>query len=445
MRGDRTAYTGAMSSPSEIRHPVDPRRIHLRRMKALAAGLLALMLAGFALGQAMGRQGPWAWLVAFCEAAAVGALADWFAVVALFRRPLGLPIPHTAILPRGKDRLADGLAVFVRDHFLAPDTLLEKLRVFDPATRLGQWLAQPEQSRMLAGMARGWALQALDLLDEAAVRRAIQRFVVERLHGWNAAASAGQVLDLLTADGRHQALLDEALRRIGHWLDNETLKARASALIVHLARREWPKLVDTVDWIKPVEEIGDGLAERLAHAALEELQQVLSQPEHPLRRDYEAWLVRYIQRLREDPALIARVDQFKQQVIDHPTVQEYVQGLWDRIHAALRNDLSREDSAFAMHLERSLRGLGDALVRDPALRDAINQHMLTAAEKLTTRLRSGVTDHIAQTVKGWDEHHLVEQLELSVGRDLQYIRFNGTLVGGLIGLTLHALVVWLAR
>jgi uncharacterized membrane-anchored protein YjiN (DUF445 family) len=129
-------------------------------------------------------------------------------------------------------------------------------------------------------------------------------------------------------------------------------------------------------------------------------------------------------------------------VIDHPAVQEYVQGLWARIHASLRADLASEDSALAGHLRRSLASVGEALQADPSLREALNQHLMDGAERLTTRLRSGVTEHIAQTVKGWDERHLVEQLELSVGRDLQFIRFNGTLVGGLIGVILHALTVW---
>jgi len=433
-----------MSSSESLSPAIDPRRVQLRRMRTLATGLLLLMLAGFVLSHAMGLRGGWAWLAAFCEAATVGALADWFAVVALFRRPLGLPIPHTAILPRGKDRLADGLAVFVRDHFLAPEALLEKLRTFDPASRLGQWLSQPEQSKMLAGMARGWLLQALDLLDEAAVRRAIQRFAVERLQRWNAAATAGEFLTLLTADGRHQRLLDEGLQKLGQWLDNETVKARVSALIVRYARREWPKLMETVNWVKPIDEIGDSLADRLARAALDELQQVLTTPGHPLRQDYEQWIADYIRRLREDPELAERIDALKQRAIDHPALQDYVQDLWSRIQAALRRDLEREDSAVGVHLEQSLRSLGEALGRDPALRDALNQHMLGAAERLSSRLRSSVTEHIASTMKSWDERHLVEQLELGVGRDLQYIRFNGTRVGGLIGLALHAISIWLS-
>ncbi|MBN6148938.1 DUF445 family protein [Xanthomonas sp. AmX2] len=409
-------------------------------MKLLAALLLLAMLAGFLLSHLMGQQGAWAWVGAFCEAATVGALADWFAVVALFRHPLGLPIPHTAIIPHGKARIADSLAVFVRDHFLEPATLLAKLKLFDPAARLGQWLAEPVQSRMLAEMARGWALQALDLLDEAAVRRGIQGFVIGRLREWNAAATAGEILGLLTADGRHQALLDEALTRLARHLDDEAVKQRVSAMIVKYARREWPKLVGTVEWVKPVEGIADTLAERLARAMLEELHDVLSQPQHPLRQDYERWLGGYIERLRHDPATADKLQAMKQRLIEHPGLQDYVQGLWDQIHASLRLDLSRQDGVLVQHLQRSLTALGQSLGQDSGLREALNQHMLAGAEKLTQRLRSGVTEHIAQTVKGWDERHLVEQLELSVGRDLQYIRFNGTLVGGLIGLALHAAV-----
>ena len=424
---------------------IDPRRAQLRRMKAIALAMLLTMVAGFVLSHWMGNQGVWAWVGAFCEAATVGALADWFAVVALFRHPLGLPIPHTAIIPRNKARIADSLAAFVRDHFLEPQNLLARLEVFDPAAKLGQWLARPEQSQRLAKMARGWALQALDLLDERAVRESIQRFVVARLQAWDAAASAGEVLGLLTADGRHQQLLDEALKRLSRYLDGEAVKQRASDLLVKHARREWPRLVGTVNWVKPVEGIADDLAERIARAVLDELNYILAQPRHPIRRDYERWLRGYMQRLRSDPELAARVATIKQELIDHPGVQEYVRGLWDQIHTALRQDLEREDGVLAGHLEHSLRGLGQALGHDEALREAINQHVMGGAEKLAQRLRGGVTDYIAQTVKSWDERHLVEQLELSVGRDLQYIRFNGTLVGGLIGLTLHAIIMLLER
>ncbi|WP_066094902.1 DUF445 domain-containing protein [Xanthomonas massiliensis] len=412
-------------------------------MKWIALALLVLMLAGFVASHLLGRQGPWAWVAAFCEAGTVGALADWFAVVALFRRPLGLPIPHTAIIPRNRDRIADSLATFVRDHFLEPQLVLARLEALDPAARLGEWLARPGRSRLLAEMARTGARQALDLLDEDAVRRNIQAFVIERLRRWDAAATAGDVLGLLTADGRHQRLLDEALQRLARHLDDAAVKERVSAMLVRYARREWPKLVGTVDWVKPVDGIADALAERIAHAVMDELDQVLSEPDHPLRQDYARWLSAYIARLHEDPQVIARIEAIKQRLIDQPSVQEYVQGLWEQIRAALRADLGREDGVLATQLQHSLAALGRTLEQDPALRQALNQHLLAGAAHLTRRLREGVTEHISRTVKSWDERQLSDELELGVGRDLQYIRYNGTLVGGLIGLALHAISLWL--
>jgi uncharacterized membrane-anchored protein YjiN (DUF445 family) len=417
------------------------RRAQLRRMKIAALALLVAMISGFITSHVMGGQGAWAWVRAFCEAATVGALADWFAVVALFRRPMGLPIPHTAIIPSNKDRIGDNLAVFVRDHFLDPDTLMEKLRGFDPAARLSRWLARPKQAHALSDGARRVALQTLDLLDDSAVRGVIQEFVVKTLRRWDAAGTAGEVLGLLTRDGRHQELLDAAMERLGGYLGDEDVKERASALLVKFARKEWPRIIKAVDVIASVEGIADNLADRLARALVQELRDVLSEPDHPVRRDYEAWVLDYIARLRTDPALAAQVEAMKQRAIDHPKVQEYVQGLWDDIHAALRRDLSDEQSALAAHLENALLALARKLGEDPDLREAINGHVLGAARRLTGRLRIGVTEHISRTVKLWDERHLVEELELSVGRDLQYIRFNGTLVGGLIGVLLHAAVL----
>ncbi len=414
------------------------RRTQLRRMKIAALALLVAMISGFITSHVMGGQGAWAWVRAFCEAATVGALADWFAVVALFRRPLGLPIPHTAIIPSNKDRIGDNLAVFVRDHFLDPDTLMEKLRVFDPASRLSRWLARPRQAHALSDGARRVALQTLDLLDDQAVRGVIQEFVVKNLRRWDAAGTAGEVLGLLTRDGRHQELLDAALERLGGYLGDDDVKERASALLVKFARKEWPRIIAAVDVIASVDGIADNLADRLARALVQELRDVLSEPGHPVRRDYEAWVLDYIERLRADPALAGQVEALKQRAIDHPKVQEYVKGLWDDIHAALRRDLSDEQSALAGHLESALLALARKLGEDPALREAINNHILGAARRLTGRLRIGVTEHISRTVKLWDERHLVDELELSVGRDLQYIRFNGTLVGGLIGVLLHA-------
>ncbi|OZI20240.1 DUF445 domain-containing protein [Bordetella genomosp. 9] len=412
-------------------------------MKTWALASLLATLAGVGVSYAMGGQGLWAWVRAFCEAATIGALADWFAVVALFRRPLGLPIPHTAIIPSNKARIADNLSVFVRDHFLDPVSLLERLRVFDPATRLGQWLSDPRQARVVAGTARAWALRAMDLLDEQAVREGIHGFVVGKLRAWNAAQTAGELFELLARDGRHHALLDEALNRLAAYLEGEQVKERASALMVKYARKEWPRMAKALNLVRPVDDIADTLADRLARALLDELRDVLAQPDHPLRRDYEAWLGGYVTRLRDDPGLQAQVEQIKERIIGHEQVRAYVQGIWDEVRDALRRDLSSNDSALGRHLEQTLSALGRNLAAEPALRDAINQHVLAGAERLAAGLRQGITDHIAQTVRTWDERQFVDELELSIGRDLQYIRFNGMLVGGLIGLALHA-CVWAA-
>ncbi|MFQ6686743.1 DUF445 domain-containing protein, partial [Bordetella pertussis] len=254
----------------------------------------------------------------------------------------------------------------------------------------------------------------------------------------DAARTAGEVLALLTRDGRHQELLDAALHRLGDYLGEEDIRQRASALLVKFARKEWPRIIAAVDVIGSVEGIADNLADRMARALVDELRDVLSRPDHPVRRNYEAWVADYIARLRDDPELAGQVEALKQRLIDDPRVQEYALGLWRDIHAVLRRDLEAEDSALARHLEDALQALGQRLSRDPELRRAVNEHVLDSARKLTDSLRSGVTEHISRTVKNWDERHLVRELELSVGRDLQYIRFNGTLVGGLIGLALHA-------
>jgi uncharacterized membrane-anchored protein YjiN (DUF445 family) len=418
----------------------DPRRRSLRRLKLIALAWLLAMLCLFVLSHLMGAShGPWPWVLAFSEAAMVGALADWFAVVALFRHPLGLPIPHTAIIPSNKARIADNLAVFVRDHFLDPPALIERLRVFDPAARLGTWLAEPQRARSAAAMARTWMLESLDLLDEQAVRDTLHGYLSQRLMRWDAGRTVSDLLGLLTRDGRHQVVLDEVLRRLGDYLDGESVRQRASAIMVRHARREWPRIARALNLVKSVDSIADTLADRLARAVLSELHEILAQPEHPLRRDYEEWLAGYLRNLRDDPAMQAQVDAIKRRIVEHPDVQAYVLGLWDELRAALRRNLQRDDSTLARHLENAVAALGSRLASDPVLRDALNAHLLAAAQSLATRLRHGVTEHIAQTVKGWDDRRLVEELELSVGRDLQYIRFNGTLVGGLIGLALHAI------
>jgi len=420
----------------------DPRVLQLRKIRVLAFVLLLVAIAGLGFSVWMGAAGGWAWVKAFSEAAAVGALADWFAVVALFRRPLGLPIPHTAIIPANKDRLGDSLAHFIRDQFLDSPTLLAKLTVFNPAARLGEWLSQPANVHRLSRPARELALEAMGLPDEQAVRQAIHDAVISRVTAWDASATGAEVLGVLTQDGRHNELLDMALAKVSDYLKQPEIKQKVAELMVRHARKEWPTLIKVVDAVKSVDTLADTLSDRVALALIHELQEVLSSPQHAVRLQYADWLQGFVDRLKQDPALVVRVNEIKAQLLAHPAVGDYVHGIWDQAKAALARDLQRDDSALAGYLEQGLLGLGHKLAEDEGLREAINQHLLGAADKLADALRLTVTDHISQTVRAWDERQLVQRLELSVGRDLQFIRLNGTVVGGLVGLGLHALLAW---
>jgi uncharacterized membrane-anchored protein YjiN (DUF445 family) len=421
------------------RRALDPRDAALRRMKWIAAGLLAAALAGMALAAWQGGKGGWGWVEAFCEASAVGAIADWFAVVALFRHPLGLPLPHTAIIPRSKERVADGLARFVRDNFLDPASLVARLGVFDPARRLGDWLADPERVRDWVVEGRRWASDAVGLFDDDRMRRATLELVVAQARRWNSAATAAEVLTLLTQGGRHHELLDAGLEKIGGFLGEDEVKARVSELMVRHARKEWPKVVGMVELVTPVARMADSLAGKLSASVLGELRDVLAQPDHPVRQRYDRWLAEFVERLRHDEALVAAFERVKERALTDPAVLDYAGSIWNDIKALLQADLADAQSTLGDHVAQAMRDVGDRLRHDESLRASLNEHVMSGAGQLATHLRGGVTEHIARTIKDWDDRQLVAELERSVGKDLQFIRINGTLVGGLAGLALHAL------
>jgi uncharacterized membrane-anchored protein YjiN (DUF445 family) len=419
----------------------DARFVALRRMQRIALLLLLLALAGLALSHAMGGQGGWGWLLAFCEAAAIGALADWFAVVALFRRPLGIPVPHTAVIPANQARIADSLADFVRDHFLDPDTLMVKLAAMDPAARLSDWLRDPARLSGWMDHARHWALGTLNALDDERLQNAVLQQLITKARQWDAASTTGEVLGLLTQDGRHHALLDAGLNKVGQWLERDEVKAVVASLLLKHVRQEWPLMAGMVDKISSTSDMAHSFAEKLSRSALAELQDVLAQPDHPLRHRYEQWLAQTLERLQHDPALGQAFNDLKNRQLDDPLVRRYASTLWADVKALLQKDLADPDSAIAMHLRTALQGFGEQMANDPELRVSVNQHLLDAAREVVGQLRGGITHHISQTVKSWDGEQLARELELSVGKDLQYIRISGTLVGGLAGLIIHSVLL----
>ncbi|UXH79816.1 DUF445 domain-containing protein [Roseateles amylovorans] len=441
--GDRDPTEPDQPAPASV--PLDTRIAELQRMKRIALGCLVLALIGLAVSIAMGGRGGWGWFKAFCEAAAVGGLADWFAVVALFRHPLGLPIPHTALIPQGKHRIADSLAGFVRDNFLHPDALMKKLALFNPAERLGQWLRAPENLVKVSGSARAIALEAMSFLNEQAVRRGIGEFLAGRALAWNATATAASVLDVLTQGGRHQAVLDGALEKLRDYLATPEVRTLVAARLVKFSRQQWPKVTSVVDAISNVDKMADSLSDRLALQLVDEVKDALAQPDHSVRRQFDEWVREFIDRLRHDEAFARDVNLIKDRVVQSDDVRHYLDSVWTEVRCSIEADIARDDSALLRHLTRSLSALADRLGRDESLVAAINEHVMSTASSLVQRMRSGITDHIAATVKSWDDRSLVRQIELSVGRDLQFIRLNGTLVGGLIGLLLYAASWWAER
>jgi uncharacterized membrane-anchored protein YjiN (DUF445 family) len=418
------------------------KAVALKRMKWFAFALLIAAGVLFALAKSQHDAGAWAWVSSFAEAAMVGALADWFAVVALFRHPLGVPIPHTAILPANKARVADNLAVFVRDRFLGTDALVARVNAFDPASRLSMWLAEPANASLLGNRAVSAVGQLLSLIDDERIKDVLYEAIRRRAEGFDLAGAAGGVLSTLTADRRHQLLLDEGLKQMAGWLDKPEVQEMFAARIVAVAGEEYPKLIGMLGFVGlNADELGAKFAAGLVRGANQWLHDIGENPEHERRQAFDAAVERFVERLKSDPGFKERIDEHKREWIERPELRAYVNGLWDEFTAWLDADLKRTDSSLHAKVVEMAAGFAQALGTDPALRDSINEHMRDALKALAPELREGIAKHIAATVKQWDDATLVRDVELNIGRDLQFIRVNGTLVGGAVGLLIHAVSV----
>jgi uncharacterized membrane-anchored protein YjiN (DUF445 family) len=373
---------------------------------------------------------------------AVGALADWFAVVALFRHPLGVPIPHTAILPANKARVADNLAEFVRDKFLGTEALVARVAAFDPATRLSAWLSEPKNAELLGKKAVGAAGQILNLVDDERIKSTLHAALRRRADDFDLAGAAGSLMSTLTAERRHQRVLDEGLKQLAQWLERGEVQALLAGKIIEVAGEEYPKLIGALGFIGlNAEELGNKFAAGLVRGANNWLQDISANPDHERRAAFDSAVEGFIERLKSDPAFKERIDRHKREWLDRPELREYVNGLWDDFKAWLHRDLGREDSTLHAKIVSVAGTFAQALGNDPALRDSINDHMRDALRALAPELRDGIAKHIATTVKQWDDATLVRDVELNIGRDLQFIRVNGTLVGGAVGLLIHAVTL----
>lgn len=413
----------------------------LSRMKTLAA-LLLIAAAGLFL---LARHQDWPWVAAFAEAALIGALADWFAVVALFRHPLGLPIPHTAILPRNKARLADNLAIFIRDKFLDTPALLARLRQAKPADHLASWLQSPENAHLLAERLGVVLAESLDFMDDPRVRRLVLHALRRQAGRLDLASGVGRVLDTLTEDGRHQALLDEGLIRLSNWLGDAGVRQSFAGMIVDVAEHEYPKVVSMLGLvgINPAE-LGEKVAGGIVDGVCGLLAEVAADPAHPRRVAFDELVQRYVERLKTDESFRQRLDQIKREFLAHPGVGLHLREIWNELRDWMLRDIRKPDSRLRHKLASAAMALGAGLSHHDALRASLDEHLEKTITELAPGMREGMTRHIADTIRAWRDEDLVREVENSLGRDLQFIRLNGTLVGGLIGLGLHAATHFLA-
>jgi uncharacterized membrane-anchored protein YjiN (DUF445 family) len=398
-------------------------------MRIFATGLLLAMAVLFLVARRFADIHPAVgYVLAFCEAAMVGGLADWFAVTALFRRPLGLPIPHTAIIPENKDRIADTMAAFLRDNFLTPQVVTRRLRGMNVAQAAGSFLSDPQrggEGRLRLGAVNllGDLLQSLDNEQLGGMMKQGLRSQLERL---DLAPLLGQLLTSAIADKRHLPLLDSLLRWAGLTLEaNEELlrsmiQQRAGALV------RWT-----------------GLDEKLANTILDGLYRLLAEcivdPEHPLRHKTEEGLDVLARDLLHDPAMQDRVARLKLEILANPAMGRWLDGMWERIRSALLRATRDPDNALSGQFGASLAELGGALQRDLRLQALGNRFARRTLSGMATRYGTQIVQLVSETVKRWDAQTVTDRIEGAVGRDLQFIRINGTLVGGLVGVVLHTI------
>lgn len=426
------------------RADLSPAHRSLRTAKRQALGLLLLVTAVFIATSVVERGLVLNCIKAIAEAAMVGALADWFAVVALFRKPLGLPIPHTAVIARNQERIGRNLAAFVRDKFLDVPSLVALIRRHDPAERLTQWLVAPGNADLLGHQATRLVSAALETVQDAQVERFIQKAARALIGQVDMSRALAAVLDTLTHNGRHQALLDDVLAKLIELLKNEDTRAWVAQTIVLWLKKDHPR----TEKLLPSDWLGDKGSALLARALESLMADVTANPQHALRAQFDVAVQRFIERLRSDPEWERKGEEVRTWLQTDATVGGYVQTLWLDLRGALQRDLADADSVLARQVGKLGLWLGESLAGDAALRQSFNDRLERWVEDLAPDVSAFIAQHIEETVRRWDTEEMTDLIEVNIGKDLQYIRINGTVVGGLIGLVLfavsHAGEIWRA-
>lgn len=423
--------TAVDPTPAALRVTPDDeiKRVRLVRMKRVATAMLVGVAIVFVVARFYEARHPWlGYIRAFAEAAMIGGIADWFAVTALFRHPMGIPIPHTAIVPARKDRIGTALGNFVQRNFLTRDVVAGKLAAMKLGERAATWLAQPENSRKLSRhVARGLTGAASVMRDED-VQQMVDQGIVSRLRTLKVAPIIARVFELLTAGGRHQVLLDDALRLAARFLDEN------DGMIRERVKAESPW------WVPGAVE--NRLGDKIVSGVEKTLVAVAADPQHPLRHRYDEAVDRFVLSLRENPDVIAKAEQIKLEMLAHPAVTEFSRTVWDDVKSRLANYADRladDVESEPDQVERWLTGLGQKVLTDPELAAKLNGWVVELVTYAVEQAREEVAKLIATTVAAWDANATSRKIELQIGRDLQFIRINGTIVGGLVGVLLYVL------
>ena len=407
----------------------------LSRIKWISTLLLVAVALVYVVGRWHEHQhAAWPVIVAFSEAAVVGALADWFAIVALFRHPMGIPLPHTAIIPRSKQRIADKLAAFIIMNFLGTEAILLRIRSFDPAEKLAAWLSKAESAEALGSYGIRTISYGLRAIEDQRIHRFILATVVSKLEQIDFAALGSQLLDILTHGGRHQQLLNEVVHQLRIMLDDESTRDKVAKLIAK-EFEGWRKyLLHAV----PVDEMmGSFSAKKLIHAVSRLLDEVDEDPAHPLRARFDTFVAQFIVKLKSDPAFRLKGEEIRDQILKQPELAAYLSSLWLQLRNWLELDLNAPQSSIRARIVAATLGLGEKLRDDKETRSWINEQILAAAVPLCEENRERIGKFISDQVRSWDERYMTQQLELNIGKDLQFIRINGTRIGGLVGLVLY--------
>lgn len=401
----------------------------LRRVKLAATVLLVTTAALFVVARHFEpMHWSWGYVAAFAAAATVGGLADWYAVVALFRRPLGLPFPHTEIVPRNHHRIAENLGEFIETNFLAPEPVEARLREVDFAALVAEWLSDRMRSAALAGFLVRLVPQALAAVEQSGLKGFLGKRAMAELERIELAPLAAGLLSAVTEKGRHQRVLDELLVALEKVLaDEETLSALREKI-----RQELPALFNLY-------RADAYLLRKIVASTTAFIKEARGDADHPLRKEFNGFVTTFIERLRTSEDFARRAERLKRDLLARPEIATMAEGAWESVRSFLEQDSRAGNSQVRRQLEAMLVDVGSQLARDPAIRAEINRGMVRLLSDFVQGQKSGVGRFIADQVKSWDIDVLIGRIELTVGRDLQFIRFNGAMVGGVAGLALHAL------